>query len=40
VHVEQGGFGAIAAAPVARQILSQWFYGNKGQYVAGSSRTL
>jgi cell division protein FtsI/penicillin-binding protein 2 len=40
VHVEQGGFGAIAAAPVARQILSQWFYGNKGQYVAGSSKTL
>jgi cell division protein FtsI/penicillin-binding protein 2 len=39
-HVEQGGFGAIAAAPVAREILSQWFYGNKGQYVAGSSRTL
>jgi penicillin-binding protein 2 len=39
-HVEQGGFGAIAAAPVAREILSQWFYGNKGQYVAGSSHTL
>jgi penicillin-binding protein 2 len=40
VHVEQGGFGAVAAAPVARQILSQWFFGNKGQYVAGTSRTL
>ncbi len=39
-HVEQGGFGAIAAAPVAREILSQWFSGNKGQYVAGSSKTL
>jgi penicillin-binding protein 2 len=39
-HVEQGGFGAIAAAPVAREILSQWFFGNKGQYVAGSSKTL
>ena len=26
VTVEQGGFGAAAAAPAARQILSQWFY--------------
>jgi penicillin-binding protein 2 len=40
VHVEQGGFGAVAAAPVARQILSQWFFGNRGKYVAGTSRTL
>jgi penicillin-binding protein 2 len=40
VKVEQGGFGAIGAAPVAREILSQWFSGNKGQYIAGSSRTL
>ncbi len=40
VWVEQGGFGAVAAAPVAREILSQWFYGNPGKYVAGSSRTL
>ncbi len=40
VWVEQGGFGAVAAAPVAREILSQWFYGNRGQYVAGSSQTL
>jgi penicillin-binding protein 2 len=40
VWVEQGGFGAVAAAPVARQILSQWFYGNPGKFVAGSSRTL
>jgi penicillin-binding protein 2 len=40
VTVEQGGFGAVGAAPVARQILSQWFYGNKGTYVAGSSKTL
>ena len=40
VTVEQGGFGAVGAAPVARQILSQWFYGNKGAYVAGSSKTL
>jgi penicillin-binding protein 2 len=40
VTVEQGGFGAVGAAPVARQILSQWFFGNKGAYVAGNSRTL
>jgi penicillin-binding protein 2 len=40
VHVERGGFGAVGAAPVARQILSQWFFGNKGKYVAGSSHTL
>ena len=35
VTVQQGGFGAVGAAPVARQILSQWFFGNKGAYVAG-----
>jgi penicillin-binding protein 2 len=40
VHVEKGGFGAVSAAPVAREILSQWFFGNKGQYVAGNSQTL
>ena len=40
VHVEQGGFGAVAAAPVARQILSQWFFGKPGPYVAGSTKTL
>ena len=40
VTVEQGGFGAVGAAPVARQILSRWFFGHKGAYVAGSSRTL
>jgi penicillin-binding protein 2 len=40
VHVEMGGFGAVGAAPVARQILSQWFFGNKGKYVPGSSHTL
>jgi penicillin-binding protein 2 len=40
VHVEQGGFGAVAAAPVAREILSQWFFGKAGRYVAGSSKTL
>ena len=40
VHVEQGGFGAVAAAPVAREILSQWFFGKAGKYVPGTSRTL
>ena len=30
VTVEQGGFGDVGAAPVARQILSQWFFGNPG----------
>jgi penicillin-binding protein 2 len=40
VKVEQGGFGAIAAAPVAREILSQWFFGKPGNFVAGASRTL
>jgi penicillin-binding protein 2 len=40
VHVEQGGFGDVAAAPVAKQILSQWFFGKPGQYQAGGSKTL
>ncbi len=40
VWVEQGGFGAQAAAPAARQILSQWFYGSRGSFQVGSSKTL
>ena len=40
VHVEKGGFGDIAAAPVAREILSQYFFGKPGKYVAGTSTTL
>ncbi len=40
VHVEKGGFGDVAAAPVARQILSQWFYGKPGKYTAGTNSTL
>ena len=40
VTVEKGGFGAVAAAPVAREILSQWFFGKPGPYQAGSSATL
>jgi penicillin-binding protein 2 len=37
VSVEKGGFGDVAAAPVARQILSQWFYGKPGVYKTGTS---
>jgi cell division protein FtsI/penicillin-binding protein 2 len=40
VHIERGGFGDVAAAPVARQILSQWFFGKPGAFKAGSSPTL
>jgi penicillin-binding protein 2 len=40
VWVEKGGFGAVAAAPVAREILSQWLLGKHGAYVAGTSTTL
>jgi penicillin-binding protein 2 len=40
VWVEKGGFGDVGAAPVARQILSQWFYGKPGPYVTGNSNTL
>ncbi len=40
VTVEQGGFGAAAAAPAARQILSQWFFGNRGKFIIGQSKTL
>jgi penicillin-binding protein 2 len=40
VTVEQGGFGAAAAAPAARQILSQWFFGNRGPFKSGASKTL
>lgn len=38
VTVEQGGFGAETAAPVARLMASEWF-GVKLKYVAGSSQT-
>ena len=38
--VDKGGFGDVAAAPIARQMLSQWFYGKPGNYVAGQSNTL
>lgn len=38
VTIERGGFGAEAAAPTARLILSQWF-GVAKKVVTGSSRT-
>ena len=37
VWVDGGGFGDVAAAPVARELFSQWFTGRPGPYVAGSS---
>ena len=37
VTVEQGGWGASAAAPAARLILSQWF-GVERKLVVGSSQ--
>jgi penicillin-binding protein 2 len=40
VWVQQGGFGAVGAAPVAREILSQWFFGKPGTYTPGNSATL
>jgi penicillin-binding protein 2 len=36
VTVPRAGFGAQAAAPVARQILSQWFFGRKGPFLGYS----
>jgi penicillin-binding protein 2 len=39
VTVEQGGFGAETAAPIARLIASKWF-GQPERFVAGSSKTL
>lgn len=38
VTVEQGGFGAETAAPVARLMASKWF-GVRGKFVVGSSKT-
>jgi len=37
VWVEGGGFGDVASAPVARQLLNQWFLGQPGSYKAGVS---
>jgi penicillin-binding protein 2 len=33
VTVARAGFGAQSAAPVAREILSQWFFGQKGPFL-------
>jgi len=38
VTVQQGGFGAETAAPIARLIASKWF-GKPEQFVSGTSRT-
>ncbi len=38
VTVEEGGFGAETAAPIARLIASQW-YGKAKKFVPGSSKT-
>jgi penicillin-binding protein 2 len=38
VTVEEGGFGAETAAPIARLIASQW-YGKTKTFIAGSSKT-
>ena len=38
VTIEDGGFGADAAAPVARTIVSKWFH-QPIKYVAGKSKT-
>jgi penicillin-binding protein 2 len=38
VTVEEGGFGAETAAPIARLIASQW-YGKPKEFVAGTSKT-
>ncbi|HEX3693234.1 MAG TPA: penicillin-binding transpeptidase domain-containing protein, partial [Solirubrobacteraceae bacterium] len=38
VTVEQGGFGAETAAPIARLIAAKWF-GQSEKFVAGSSKT-
>lgn len=37
--VERGGFGAAAAAPMVRQIMSQWYTGKPGEFSAGSDAT-
>jgi penicillin-binding protein 2 len=38
VTVEQGGFGAETAAPIARLLASQWF-GQAKHFVSGASKT-
>jgi penicillin-binding protein 2 len=38
VTVEEGGFGAVTAAPIARLIAAKWF-GKPLKYSAGTSKT-
>jgi penicillin-binding protein 2 len=38
VTVEQGGFGAETAAPIARLLAAQWF-GQAKKFVSGTSHT-
>ncbi|MFL5824061.1 MAG: penicillin-binding protein 2 [Solirubrobacteraceae bacterium] len=40
VTVARAGFGVQAAAPVARQILSQWFFGHKGAFMGSGTGAL
>jgi penicillin-binding protein 2 len=37
VTVARAGFGVQAAAPVARQILSQWFFGKPGAFLGSAT---
>ncbi|WP_249010001.1 penicillin-binding protein 2 [Conexibacter sp. DBS9H8] len=37
VWVEDGGYGDATAAPVAREMLSQWFYGHTSSFTIGTS---
>ena len=39
VTIEGGGFGAEAAAPAARQIVSEYFTRKAGDFVPGTSKT-
>ena len=39
VTVEKGGFGAEAAAPAARLILSKWFGVKDAEFHVGTSAT-
>jgi penicillin-binding protein 2 len=39
VTVARAGFGVQAAAPVARQILSQWFFGKAGPFMGSTGTT-
>lgn len=40
VSVQQGGFGDLTAAPVARRLFSQWLLGTPGSWRAGHSTSL